>query len=566
MINDQVLRNGLHVSKETVWDLIKGYTHEYDVELFAKENGSLTERPLQTQGLLDSGVNDLFISPDGRYVIFKTDTIEVPQSWSQYEDLNVQMVFRIKLRKGFGTRILRHEIVDTRTGKSEVLLDSPATYARSDVLWSPDSKSVLLCGVYLPLNVGDQSELQSRRSTKFVAEIDLRSRTVTKVTHDDLTPIGWDPQTNIVQFSSPQKQHQSNGMPDVVTYKKSGKSWERLKADSTALNHNLRSILLQQDLNLPPRVIAVDPQTKQKVVLLDLNQQFARLAFGDVQELHWTDGSGNPVDGGLYLPPDYVAGRRYPLVIQTHGFDPHVFRIDGPYTTAFAAQPLANKGIIVLQVEDIFSGSLQTTQEAERAMRAYENAVEYLNRKGMIDRSRVGLIGFSRTCLYVKYTLTHSSQHFAAAIAADGYDGGYLQYLVSRGENANADFDTVMGARPFGAGLQVWLRQSPGFTLDKVQTPILLQALTPGNLLGEWEWFSGLRLLDKPVDLVYVPTGTHMLVKPWDRRVSQEGSVDWFCFWLKGEEDPDPAKADQYVRWRWLRKLQEENEKKAARN
>jgi hypothetical protein len=45
---------------------------------------------------------------------------------------------------------------------------------------------------------------------------------------------------------------------------------------------------------------------------------------------------------------------------------------------------------------------------------------------------------------------------------------------------------------------------------------------------------------------------------------SQEGKVDWFCFWLKGEEDPDPEKAEQYKRWRELRKLQEENDKKAA--
>jgi hypothetical protein len=36
--------------------------------------------------------------------------------------------------------------------------------------------------------------------------------------------------------------------------------------------------------------------------------------------------------------------------------------------------------------------------------------------------------------------------------------------------------------------------------------------------------------------------------------------VDWFCFWLKGEEDPDPAKASQYARWRELRKQLEATE------
>jgi hypothetical protein len=44
-----------------------------------------------------------------------------------------------------------------------------------------------------------------------------------------------------------------------------------------------------------------------------------------------------------------------------------------------------------------------------------------------------------------------------------------------------------------------------------------------------------------------------MLQKPWDRMVSQQGNVDWFAFWLKGEEDPDASKSEQYARWRRLR-------------
>jgi hypothetical protein len=40
--------------------------------------------------------------------------------------------------------------------------------------------------------------------------------------------------------------------------------------------------------------------------------------------------------------------------------------------------------------------------------------------------------------------------------------------------------------------------------------------------------------------------------------------VDWYCFWLKGEEDPDPAKAEQYKRWRELKTLQVANENKSA--
>jgi len=65
--------------------------------------------------------------------------------------------------------------------------------------------------------------------------------------------------------------------------------------------------------------------------------------------------------------------------------------------------------------------------------------------------------------------------------------------------------------------------------------------------------------LRKPVELVYLPEGEHILEKPWERLISQQGNVDWFRFWLQGYEDPDPAKAEQYARWRELRKLQQAN-------
>jgi len=75
-----------------------------------------------------------------------------------------------------------------------------------------------------------------------------------------------------------------------------------------------------------------------------------------------------------------------------------------------------------------------------------------------------------------------------------------------------------------------------------------------GDVLEQWEWFTVLRRMGKPVDFVYLPDAVHLVVKPWERMIAQHVLVDWFRFWLKGEEDPDPAKAEQYARWRELRK------------
>ena len=92
--------------------------------------------------------------------------------------------------------------------------------------------------------------------------------------------------------------------------------------------------------------------------------------------------------------------------------------------------------------------------------------------------------------------------------------------------------------------------------LDKIHTPMLLQSIT--GPLGEWEVYAGLQWLKKPVDLVnFYPEGAHQLVRPQQKYLSEQSAVDWYRFWLKGEEDPNHAKAEQYKRWRELRKLQE---------
>src|SRR5207302_9581028 len=65
------------------------------------------------------------------------------------------------------------------------------------------------------------------------------------------------------------------------------------------------------------------------------------------------------------------------------------------------------------------------------------------------------------------------------------------------------------------------------------------------------------------VDLIMLNTDEHVLTNPAVRMASQGGSVDWFRFWLQNYEDPDPAKKEQYIRWRELRKMQQENDAKA---
>ena len=115
------------------------------------------------------------------------------------------------------------------------------------------------------------------------------------------------------------------------------------------------------------------------------------------------------------------------------------------------------------------------------------------------------------------------------------------------------------GGAPFGNGLQQWLKKSPEFNVDKVKTPLQVVAAGRAGVLFMWEPYAALRYLNKPVDLVVLNSSEHVLTNPKARIISQGGTVDWFRFWLKGEEDTDPAKVEQYARWRRLRERNVKN-------
>ena len=240
-------------------------------------------------------------------------------------------------------------------------------------------------------------------------------------------------------------------------------------------------------------------------------------------------------------------------MIQTHGITPNEYLADGIYTTANAARPLAADGFVVLQVETDHDRD-KTADEALVNMNGYIAAVDQLAAEGIIDSKRVGIIGFSRTSWYVEEALLEFPGRFAAAVIADGVDQSYWQYLMKRPEHPAWESEGYNGGVPIGEGLENWLKSAPGFRLAKLKTPLRIQAISPGGLLFEWETYASLRIQNKPVDMLYLPLAQHILQNPAERMASQQGDVDWFRFWLKSEEDRDPAKQDQYEHWEQLRR------------
>jgi dipeptidyl aminopeptidase/acylaminoacyl peptidase len=559
LLTDSVRKGGFPIAPSLdLAEMIRGNLsngNSDQCDLFVLRSGG-RRVPLHVSGGLIFPSPDLFVSPDGKYLALRTLVNSIDPAWNQYDDPVLKSVLVRNLPAHSTILIQQVELVDLDSGQSRALINAPVGYHGFELLWSADSHSVLVTDVHLPLDSSDDSILDARRRHTFVAQVDVQTGQIHEVSTTEKAHLkSWNAKTGILLIESGK-----DGARAAVLegYSSASSGWRRTpvpQADNTAQ----LDIFIDQDLNASPRIVRKDAASGRAVVLLDPNPQLSALALARVEAVRWKDPRGRDLEAALYLPPAYRLGRRYPLVIQTHGYHPHEFWMDGPYTTAFAAQALAGAGMVVLQTSEL---GLGTADEGQQNMEMFESAISLLDQRGIIDPQRVGIIGFSRTSYHVKYALTRSNVTFAAASIADGMDAGYLQYLLFANENPNmaAEFELLVGGAPFGTGLRSWLNNSPGFLLSRVHTPLEIESIGPASLLAQWEWFAGLSRLGKPVDQVYIPTGIHVLQKPWDRMVSEQTNVDWFVFWLEGKEDSDPNKRQQYERWRRIQRIAADGE------
>ena len=519
--------------------------------------------------LFSEGQNNLTLSPDGKSVVTVLPVEEVPSEWEhRYPPPSTESWVGLRAGKqdlsSFdGSRLVgRYVDIHLPDGTVRALTDGPtglwAGWGNSGApVWSSDGKTLALPDAFvvsgLPTTVrACVAVVKLVQPSTSCVELEKEG----EYTIDALRFAAADGRD--LDVSHLYYRDQSRGSTE---YRQSAAgTWMTKKQTAGADAGAVGSLQLtvREGLNTSPALWVEDTKTKVSRMIWDPNPQLKDIALGEVTVYRWTDRSGRNWSGGLFKPVPYEVGHRYPLVIQTHGFSETEFRPSGLFPTAFAARALAGAGLVVLQANMCPSpSSLGSPDEGVCNVEGLEAAIEQLVRSGLVDPTNIGIIGFSRTCFHVMEFLTSSAIHLKAASITDGVMEDYLQYMQEVDDSTVArEFDVMVGARPFGHGLQQWLTRSPLFNIDKVSAPLQVVGLGRWSLLSMWGPYAALRYLHKPVDLILINTDEHVLSNPAARIASQGGTVDWFRFWLQDYEDPDPAKAEQYRRWEGLCDMQ----------
>jgi hypothetical protein len=509
-----------------------------------------------------------------------TPAVDAPAHWSKYRVWDNEhrgwTADFVRSDPGSYNLFDRHRfaVVDLQTRTTRPLFDAPdgelsATRAPAAVFWLDGGRRLVVSHTYLPLREANISkeERERRASGPAIAEVSPSG--------DMSRAIVWEPFLTVKEWNAGKRRDEivavradpergtlmlKRERPDrsIVseTWVRSADSW-RLSASRAS---DLPSIELRQGLNERPKLYGVGGQCGCSRLIHDPAPQSDQFTFGRAEAFSWTDSRGDEWQGALLYPVDYVSGRRYPLVLQTHGYSNREFLIDGPggATTAFAAQALANAGFVVLQAGDNRTAMTVDVAEGKNVADGWKHAIDKLVATGLVDPSRVGIVGFSRTGFHVAAMLSEFPEAVAAATISDSVQYGYSQYLLSTNFDFGlgaSEFDRITGGSPATVGYGSWFERNLLYRMDRSPAALRIEAIGEGSLLSLWETYALRVRTGKPADLVYFPKGSHVLMKPSERNASQGGNVDWFRFWLQDYEDPAPAKAEQYRRWRELRSL-----------
>ncbi len=186
------------------------------------------------------------------------------------------------------------------------------------------------------------------------------------------------------------------------------------------------------------------------------------------------------------------------------------------------------------------------------------SGIEHLIAQGIADPNRLAISGHSHGAWLGPMVMMRNNI-FRTGSFAEFTQNFVLSYSLSPGY-LNRDIQDIKLGN--GASLyedpQRYIDISPEFHYAGLGTAVLFEAGAKSMAVHMMGAPKAARRAGMPVEFVVYPQTGHNIKLPRLQKESAERNLDWFRFWLLGGEDPNPAKARQYERWR---KLRSESEK-----
>ena len=296
-----------------------------------------------------------------------------------------------------------------------------------------------------------------------------------------------------------------------------------------------------QSVDNPDRLYALNTKSLKTTVLDEpLADDMKEIRLGATGAWDFVNSRGDTICGRFYLPPNFDADKKYPLIVNYYGgCSPTSRNFESRYPHhAYAAQ-----GYVVYVVEPSgatgfgqeFSSRHVKTAGQGVAEDIIEGTKRFCEEHPYVDSSKIGCIGASYGGFMTQYLQT-VTDIFAAAISHAGisdhtsyWGEGYWGYSYS---------EVSMGDAYPWSDAELYVKQSPLYNADKIHTPLLfLHGDKDMNVpVGESiQMFTALKLLNRPTAFVAVADQDHHITDYQKRIRWQDTIFAWFAKYLKGE-------------------------------
>ena len=437
-------------------------------------------------------------------------------------------------------------VMDAKTFKADTLFIGEGFLGGGS--FSPDGSQIIFMGTPEAFNrIGCQLPADCTPSmTEYELFLyDIASKKVTPMTKEfdpSISSFDWSWSDGMVYFSAEDRDYVSLFMLNPKT----GKISKLPAKGDYAYRYDMAThapfvAYLSYKTMEPASAYMLNLKNKNNQTFFDGRQALGDAEIGTCEDWNFTNSKGDTVYGRLYLPKDFDASKKYPMIVYYYGGCSPVSRyFESPYApqywnslgyVAYILQPSGATGF----GQEWASRHVNTAGRGP-AEDIIEGTKKTCEAHSFINPKKIGCMGASYGGFMTQYLQTQTDI-FAAAVSHAGitnhtsyWGEGYWGYNYSEVSMANS--------YPW-SHRQLYVDQSPLFNADKIHTPLLLlhgNADTNVPLIESLQMFTALKLLGREVALVEVEGENHHILDYSKKEKWLATQMAWFARWLK--DDP----------------------------
>ena len=278
--------------------------------------------------------------------------------------------------------------------------------------------------------------------------------------------------------------------------------------------------------------------------LTAINPQIADFNWGTVELYKWTAFDGTPLEGLLYKPEDFDAGRKYPVICYFYEKNSETLYNHitvQPMWSIINIPFFVSRGYVVFVPDIVYRSGIP----GESAYNCIVSGAQSLWQFPWIDRDNMAIQGQSWGGYQVAYLITRTSMFKAAGAGAPvaNMTSAYGGIRWESGMSRQFQYEQTQSriGRDLWNGVELYMENSPLFKLPGVTTPVLIMHNDNDGAVPWYqgiELFMGLRRLGKPAWLLEYNDEAHNLRQRRNRKDLSIRLQQFFDYYLKGEPQP----------------------------